>query len=74
MKVPKLNNQTIDWSNPFLKVVRLAIIFKFLRRFLLSYSERKLYDALVENNPSVRPEAAKEETYYMVRSILALSL
>jgi len=70
MEVPRTKNQGIDWSNPFLKVVRLAIVFKFLRHFLLNYSEKRLYEALVENNPSVRPKAAKEETYYMVRAIL----
>ncbi len=61
---------SIDWSNPFTRVVKLALAFKFLRHYLLNYSERKLYQYLVEDNPSVRPKAAKEETYYMVRAIL----
>ena len=63
-------NQYISWSQPFLKIARLALLFRFMRKLLLEYSEKKLYQVLVEKDPEVRPKAAKEETYYMVRAIL----
>lgn len=70
MKAYQPQEQYISWSQPFLKIARLAIIFKFLRKLLLDYSERKLYKVIVENDPEPRPRAAKEETYFMVRAIL----
>ncbi len=64
------SSQYISWSEPFLKIVRIAIIFKFLRKVLLEYSEKKLFDVIVEQDPGTRPRAAKMETFYMVRAIL----
>ena len=70
MAYQKHSDQYINWSQPFLKVARLALLFRFMRKFLLDYSEKKLYQVMVEDNHEIRPRAAKMETYYMVRAIM----
>ena len=57
MAYQKHSDQYINWSQPFLKVARLALLFRFMRKFLLDYSEKKLYQVMVEDNHEIRPRA-----------------